>query len=1111
MAKERLLKIVIAGDADKLEREVKRADNSLDKLGKQTRLTASITSKGFSGMRAAATGATAAIAGVALAAKRVSAASIEAEAATSKVRKSLENSGISWDEHGERIDRTIQKHSQLTGIDDEDLAEAFANMVRTTGNLTEAFELNALAADISRTKGIGLAQAQSLLARVYNGSFTGVKRLGIAIEPVTVAQDKLKASTAQATDEQVRAAKQADKVATRQAALAALQKAFGGQAEAYGKTTAGALDRAGVAVENLEESIGDALAPTIEKGANTVAKFVNEMQDGTGKGGKFVDKLKDIWQEVEPVVKWFGRATKNVAEFGKEHPNVAKVAGAILGLGVAVKALRFVSAVTGFSHLVKAGGLAAKGLHKVLSRAGTSAGTAAAENAAAGFTSTGRFRKAGQSAANTIKRMLGAGGTAAGAAAGTNAAASLGASGGKFGKAGRAIGRAAGKGLVVGLLVAIPVLLYELGKPIRALWRKLADELVERMKEAVQKLGRIVGKVGNIIGKANPFGDGIGRLARNVIGGAAQGASGGLMGASGALAPIAAVGASHGTRVSSGKRAAGGRTRSGRISYHGSGEAVDLVGSPKGMLATFRALKSRFGGRLAELIYTPGGVGIRNGKPHRYTGAVAADHKDHVHAAFDLGKPGPGIGDGPGRRIPGTGDGYGKSQIMNLWTREGGSAKVANLAASVALAESGGNPAASNRNTDGSIDRGLWQINSIHGALSTFSPAANARSAVKISSGGRNWRPWVAFTNGAYRRFLGVPGTSRSGSSSSGGSGGARASSANTEQAGSRIVNSVGAPFFADREGRNTAGRFGGGIVGGSRGITSLLRTAAGRERVIGEKDTELGQVERRFGQTDEDLGTAGGRAQRTSELAELRKLKAAQLKRQQQRLTALVAAVRRYDGLIRALRAKLKSKNAAKGAAAVRIRKRIRDFEDKRIELAAEARSLGSQIEDTKLDLGDIDKETSEVAATPNTADGVEAPSTTDRASGLISHIDAMERAGDLTAGDASAARVAALQAVLAGQFGALTDGERLQVRGDLRQAQLDATQASTAATSALAEALAANTASNAALLAAHNGIAAITSREAIRAMADVMSGQMGQGVAARGRMPGSGQLARL
>lgn len=91
---------------------------------------------------------------------------------------------------------------------------------------------------------------------------------------------------------------------------------------------------------------------------------------------------------------------------------------------------------------------------------------------------------------------------------------------------------------------------------------------------------------------------------------------------------------------------------------------------------------------------------------------------------------------------------------MDLWVQAGGSRVFAPIAAAVAMAESGGNPDAVNKNTNGSIDRGLWQINSIHGSLSKMDPLANARAAVKISKGGSNWQPWVAFTTGKYRAFL---------------------------------------------------------------------------------------------------------------------------------------------------------------------------------------------------------------------------------------------------------------------------------------------------------------------------------------------------------------------
>lgn len=117
---------------------------------------------------------------------------------------------------------------------------------------------------------------------------------------------------------------------------------------------------------------------------------------------------------------------------------------------------------------------------------------------------------------------------------------------------------------------------------------------------------------------------------------------------------------------------------------------------------------------------------------------------------------------------------YTYAQLEGLWINNGGPKAVAPLAAAIAMAESGGDSTATNHNTNGSTDRGLWQINSIWGSLSTYDPAANAKAAVQISHSGTNFGPWVTFTTGAYKQFmqgsttpdLSVPGSSASASSS---------------------------------------------------------------------------------------------------------------------------------------------------------------------------------------------------------------------------------------------------------------------------------------------------------------------------------------------------------
>lgn len=211
------------------------------------------------------------LAALAVGTKKSVEAYMEAEKSQAKMVAQLKASGIAYEQHRKQIDDTIKKQSELSAFDDEDLTDSFTNLVRTTGDVTEALKLNATAADIARAKGMSLESASKLLQKAYNGSAGAAKKLGIEIEPVTTAQDKLEASTKKATDAQKDAAKRADETATKQKILAELQGTFAGQAEAYGETGAGAAERLQVATENLFESMGTLLAPVIEKISNLLA------------------------------------------------------------------------------------------------------------------------------------------------------------------------------------------------------------------------------------------------------------------------------------------------------------------------------------------------------------------------------------------------------------------------------------------------------------------------------------------------------------------------------------------------------------------------------------------------------------------------------------------------------------------------------------------------------------------------------------------------------------------------------------------------------------------------------------------------------------------------
>ena len=77
-------------------------------------------------------------------------------------------------------------------------------------------------------------------------------------------------------------------------------------------------------------------------------------------------------------------------------------------------------------------------------------------------------------------------------------------------------------------------------------------------------------------------------------------------------------------------------------------------------------------------------------------------------------------------------------------------------AVAVSLAENTtSNPTATHINSTGTIDRGLWQINSVHGSLSSYDPQANANAAYQLSRGGTDWSPWVTWQTGKVTQFIG--------------------------------------------------------------------------------------------------------------------------------------------------------------------------------------------------------------------------------------------------------------------------------------------------------------------------------------------------------------------
>ena len=159
-------------------------------------------------------------------------AAAEADVSANRLQATIEATGRAYGDYAGQIEAASAAALQL-GFDDEDALDALSTMTQATGDMGAALDDLSIAQDLARGKGIDLATASQIVGKVAAGNTGILARYGIVLEDGATAQE----------------------------ALAAIQQRYAGQAEAYGASTQGALDRARVAFANLQEEVGGAVGP----------------------------------------------------------------------------------------------------------------------------------------------------------------------------------------------------------------------------------------------------------------------------------------------------------------------------------------------------------------------------------------------------------------------------------------------------------------------------------------------------------------------------------------------------------------------------------------------------------------------------------------------------------------------------------------------------------------------------------------------------------------------------------------------------------------------------------------------------------------------------------
>lgn len=99
-----------------------------------------------------------------------------------------------------------------------------------------------------------------------------------------------------------------------------------------------------------------------------------------------------------------------------------------------------------------------------------------------------------------------------------------------------------------------------------------------------------------------------------------------------------------------------------------------------------------------------------------------------------------------------------QSEMTALALSVGFPASVAPTMGAIGMAESGGNTQAVHTNSNGSVDKGVWQINSVNSDVinkyggNPLNPTANAQMALAIYKR-QGLQAWSTYTSGAYLKY----------------------------------------------------------------------------------------------------------------------------------------------------------------------------------------------------------------------------------------------------------------------------------------------------------------------------------------------------------------------
>jgi len=319
---ERKLSLIILGKATSALAAMKSVGDEAAGLGKKvTDLLPSFKTVALAGAAAFTAVGTAAFA----AAK----AAADDQQSQKNLADQIRRTTGATDEQIASVENFISKQQLLTGVTDDELRPAFANLVRATGDVNFSQQALILAQDIAAATGKDLAGVSNELGKAFNGQIGALNKLGVPLDESAVKSKNL--------TELVKS----------------LQEQFGGAAADAADTFSGRLKILQVSLDEAVEGIGYALLPFAERlvafiQANVVP-VIQAFSDKLAAGGGLRDALVAagaaggdfalrIVNALEPVVKAFVTLGNFIAMVGKP---ILYVLGAIASAVVLIATRSF--------------------------------------------------------------------------------------------------------------------------------------------------------------------------------------------------------------------------------------------------------------------------------------------------------------------------------------------------------------------------------------------------------------------------------------------------------------------------------------------------------------------------------------------------------------------------------------------------------------------------------------------------------------------------------------------------------------------------------------------------------------------------------------------------